>query len=83
MVSIVSGLKHNNKKEGMVLITQMIMLITKILLGGHGTDNTNDNAYNENTFRRAWYSFMVGFSSSLLLCSLWPSLVSNTVRLTG
>ena len=55
MVSIVSGLKHNNKKEGMVLITQMIMLITKILLGGHGTDNTNDNAYNENTFRRAWY----------------------------
>ena len=40
---MVSGLEHN-KKEGMVLITRMIVFI-----------NTNDNAYNENTFRRAWY----------------------------
>ena len=53
MVSIVSGLKHNNKKEGIVLITLMIMLIMKILLGGHGTDNTDDNAHNDKTFRRA------------------------------
>ena len=55
MVSIVSGLKHNNEKEGMVLITLMIVLIKIIRLGGHDTYNTNDNAYNENTFRRAWY----------------------------
>ena len=32
MVSIVSGLKHNNKKEGMVLITRMIVPINIILL---------------------------------------------------